>query len=272
MSETKNRSQKLPVFSKKKFDSRIDGKPLFRDLTKEQIKALAKFWVENDYLVVENALTDDAIVLLHRNITYDNNLAKNDPVQFYRTHNDPSSDTFVRRFLEESTAYYSEILAAELKPAYTFAMRYSKNSDMDPHFDNFNNPISSTVCYHFSPDDVSNPIYLDRACFQNPYTHRVTVKDRDGIPPENVVEINLKAGDLAVFRGRNHLHWRKRIVDELDYRAILLHFYDYRYKEESNWGNDTIPFVQHHMVDYDSYDAFRRKYIMYFQASGKSWT
>lgn len=272
MGETKTRSLRSASSTHRAFSSNIDGHSLFRDFSKEKLKAAADFWNKNDYLVVENALTEDAIALLNQNITYESNLAKNDPVQFYRTHNDPTSDVFVRRFLEESTAFYSAILAGELHPAYTFAMRYSKNSDMDPHFDNYNNPISSTVCYHFSPDDVSNPIYLDRACFQNPHTHRVTVKDRDGIPAENVIEINLKAGDLAVFRGRNHLHWRKRIVDELDYRAILLHFFDYRYKDETNWGNDTIPFVQHHMVDFDSYDAFRRKYIMYFQAAGKNWT
>lgn len=271
MSETKVRDSKPPS-ALKSFNIKLDGSSLFRDLSKEKLKTLAKLWRERDYVVVENALTDEAIALLDRNITYDSNLAKHDPAQFYRTHNDQSCDVFVRRFLAESTAYYSAILAMELQPAYTFAMRYSKNSDMDPHFDNYNNPISSTVCYHFSPGDVSNPIFLDRARFQNPHTHRVTIKDRDGIPPENVIEINLKAGDLVVFRGRNHLHWRKRIVDDLDYRAILLHYFDYRYKDETNWGNESIPLVKHEMINFESYDAFRRKYIMYFDAAGQSWT
>ena len=91
---------------------------------------------------------------------------------------------------------------------------------------------------------------------------------------------NVKIDGLSLFRDLSKeklkslaRFWREQdYVVDLDYRAILLHYFDYRYKDETNWGNESIPFVQHEMVNYDSYDAFRRKYIMYFDPSGQNWT
>ncbi len=195
-----------------------------------------------------------------------------DPRQFHRVHNDGACLDFINRFLAASRNYYSAILSADIAPTYAFAMKYIRNSDMEPHFDDFGNSISSTVCYHFTPEHLNNPIYLDRARFANPYPRRVTIKDRQGIPVENVVEMHLRAGDIAIFRGRNHLHWRDFIADEMDYRALLLHYSDYKYKGTFLTGSDHIPQIDPTLLDFESYDDFRRRYVMYFDAAKRSWT
>jgi len=141
---------------------------------------------------------------------------------------------------------------------------------MDPHYDNLHNPISSTVCYHFTPDGASNPLLLDKARFANPYTQRMTVADKDGIPECNVVRMDLAPGDLAAFRGRSHLHWRQAISGEMDYRALLLHFSDFKFKNTLVKGRP-IPHVIDSLVDIHSYDEFREIYAMYFEQNGRDW-
>lgn len=150
-------------------------------------------------------------------------------------------------------------------------MKYIKNSDMDPHYDNLHNPISSTVCYHFTPNGTSNPLLLDRAKFANPYTQRMTVADKGGIPTSNVVRMDLAPGDIAAFRGRNHLHWREAISVDMDYRALLLHFSDFKHKNKVVKGRP-IPHVIDSLVDVDDYDKFREVYAMYFEQDGRELT
>lgn len=249
----------------------LDGIRLFKHVPREKLQSWVSFWQQNEYLFLQDALTPDAVSLLMERITYEEMAYADDPRQFHRVHNDEVCLPFVNRFLLASKNYYSAILSVDIAPAYAFAMKYIKNSDMEPHYDNFNNPISSTICYHFTPEHLSNPIFIDRARFENPYPRRVTIKDRTGIPVENVVEMNLRAGDLAVFRGRNHLHWRNFVSDNMDYRALLLHYSDYKYKGSLLSGADQVPHINGTLIDFESYDDFRRSFGMYFNAAGRSW-
>lgn len=249
----------------------LDGVRLFKEVPREKLQSWINFWQQNEYLFLRDALTPDAVSLLQERITFEEMTCADDPRQFHRVHNDNVCLTFINRFLLASKSYYSAILSVDIAPAYAFAMKYIKNSDMEPHYDNFNNPISSTVCYHFTPEHLSNPIFVDRARFENPYPRRVTIKDRGGIPVENVVEMNLRAGDIAIFRGRNHLHWRNFVSDEMDYRALLLHYSDYKYKGSLLASADQVPHIDATLIDFENYDDFRRRYAMYFDAAKRSW-
>ncbi len=249
----------------------LDGVRLFKDVPREKLVSWISFWQQHDYLFLQDALTPEAVSLLRQQVTFENMAFADDPRQFHRAHNDGSCHPFINRFLAASKNYYSAILSAEIAPTYAFAMRYIKNSDMEPHYDDFGNSISSTVCYHFTPEHLNNPIYLDRARFENPYPRRVTIKDRRGIPVENVVELHLRAGDVAIFRGRNHLHWRDFVSDEMDYRALLLHFTDYKYKGMLFTGSDQLAQIDPALLDFESYDDFRQRYVMYFNTGKRSW-
>lgn len=250
----------------------VNGVRLFNSFSPTQLAEYTAFWLKNEFLMVPKALTDEAIAMFSREITFENMTSVNDPRQFFRVHNDEACHPFIHhQVLHACTQFYEGVLSTTLIPAYAFAMKYIKNSDMDPHYDNFNNPISSTVCYHFTPGGLSNPVYVDRAKFSNPYTMRLTVKDRPGIPAENVATLDLHPGDIAIFRGRNHLHWRDAVANDMDYRALLLHFCDYNYKGVSSAGGQ-IPNVAHELIDIESYDEFRETYTMYFEKNGQDWT
>jgi len=248
----------------------VRGVSLFNQRTTEELEANVECWKRDGFLFIGNALTSEAIELLNHEITFAQRNSVHDIRQFYRVHNDDNSADFISGFLHSANSFYSTLLRSSLVSEYGFAMQYIKNSDMDPHYDNYNNNISSTICYHATPDGLKNPIFVDKAKFLNPYTMRVTIKDRDGVPKQNVAILDLKPGDRAIFRGRNHLHWRNFIPQEMDYRALLLHYSDYTYKGRAVVGHQ-IPNIIHDLIDFDNYDAFREEYAMYFETSGKEW-
>jgi hypothetical protein len=249
---------------------RLDDVRLFNTLPIERLIYFCEFWRDNDYLVIPGALTGEAIQMLKERISFDRLNQVSEENQFYRVHHDESSTDFIFKFLQISVSYYQTLLSTDLVASYGFAMKYIRNSDMHPHYDNYNNPISSTICYHSSPESLKNPLYLDRARFSNPYPWRLTVKDREGIPLANVVRLDLQPGDIAIFRGRSHLHWRDTIRDELDYRALLLHFCDYEYKGTVGHGSP-VPNITKDQVFFDSYDEFRRTHMMYFEKNRSTW-
>jgi hypothetical protein len=246
------------------------GVKMFNPVMPDELAYHADFWRRNEYLVMRNALTPEVMRLLEARIRFDKSTSMDDPRQFYRTHNDEDCQAFVDEFLRQSRDYYEAALATDLLPTYGFAMKYVRNSDMHPHYDNYNNPVSSTVCYHFSPEGERNPLFLDKARFANPFTFRVTVEDRAGIPRENVVRIDLRPGDIAVFKGRHHLHWRERITVDMDYRALLLHFSDVKYRNQLRVARPT-PQVPHELLDLDNYEAFREQFALYFEPDGRNW-
>ena len=231
---------------------------------------LARFWRENDYVVVKNALTPEAIAVLTASVTFEDRDSVDDPRQFYRIHNDRSCAKLIAELHVAIHGFYERLFGIALQRTAAFAMRYIQNSDLLPHYDNIYTAISSTICYHSSPDGAQSPLYLDRAKFLNPHQQRLTVKDRAGIPLVNVAKLDLQPGDLAAFRGRTHLHWREAVEGEMDYRAVLAHFTDAEYN-----GTLLAPkFVQgvpRDLVDIDSYQEFRELYSSYFERSGQGW-
>ncbi len=236
----------------------LDGVTLFNDRT--DAEEASEFFRANDYVVIRSALTQAAMSLLTERIGFTQGNSANDPRQFYRVHGDADSKKLVQDMHAESKLFYEQMLGLPLLQTYGFAMRYIRGSDMLPHYDNSDNPISSTVCY---AANGNSPLLLDRARFSNPFTFRVTVNDRSGIPTENVISIDLTPGDIAVFRGRQHLHWRDPITTELDYRAVLLHFSDVQYKGELRISRAT-PYVPHKLIDLPDYDTLRDTFALYF--------
>jgi hypothetical protein len=135
-------------------------------------------------------------------------------------------------------------------------------------------PISSTICF-YNEDLVNYPLYIDKDYFNNPHLIRLTIDDKNGIPDNNKINLDINEGDIGIFRGRNHLHWREKI-DIKSYKAILLHTEDYKY------NNKLISYIHNNehcmkadvnnikniniysLTDLDNYEKFRQDYVMYF--------
>jgi len=239
-----------------------------------------KFFIENNYVILKNVLTEDIKKYLNDNITFnkphtDRDNPINDARQFYREHHDPKCSEFIERFSKTIHPFYEYILNKRLTTFIGFSMKYNQNSELLPHYDNYNMPISSTICYH-NQDQIDYPIYMDKAYFNNPHPFRMTVDDKNGIPEQNKIKMNLTDGDLVIFRGRNHLHWRdKKFIK--DYRALLLHTEDYTYNGQliSYLHSDNVKadinnvknINTYALTDLTSYDTFRKDYAMYFENS-----
>jgi len=207
----------------------------------------SRYFADNGFVLVKDILTDEFKELLNENIAFDG-VRLNDVYQFKRKHNTNNSQAFIDKTLNEIKYFYEKLIGMPLISSYAFAMNYIKGSDMLPHYDNFDNPISSTVCY-YNKTCESQPILVDRAKFNNPFYRRLTIESRE-IPKENIEVLDVNEGDMCVFRGREHLHWRCQVNEDIDYKAILLHYMD---KE------NTIKYDEYY-PKYASYDKFLYNY------------
>lgn len=157
----------------------IKNLAIFNPKTPFELSTYQNFWLKNDYVKIDNALTREALRLLSESLTFDSLNALNDHRQFHRIHNDHNCIPFIKEFHTAVHEYYETILSSDLLRCSAFAMKYTPNSDLHPHYDNINTQISSTVCYHVEPIGCRNPIFVDKAKFLNPYQQRVTVYGKD---------------------------------------------------------------------------------------------
>jgi hypothetical protein len=253
------------------------GIKVFNDI--ENINEKSHFFLENDYLLLKNVLTDEIKQFLYENVKFDMPIEnKENPIHssviFYSEHS--TTPNIVGEFNEFLLPIYKVILNIDLTPFLGFSMKYNKTTDVLPHYDNYNMPISSTICFR-NEDRIEYPIYIDKAYFNNPHPFRITIKNRDTIPIENILKFDLNEGDILIFRGRNHLHWRDNIYVK-DYRAILLHTEDYTYNgklisyvhpnKKDNADIQNIKNIDIRALTFiDSYETFRKDYVMHFKNS-----
>lgn len=231
------------------------------------------FFENNDYTVIKDILTDEIKDYLYNNIIYDSKTL-NDKMQFYREHNDPSCTNIIIEFYETIKPFYEHILDKKLTKFIGFSMKYNENSELMPHYDNYNMPISSNICYH-NLEKIDYPIYIDNAYFNNPHPFRLTINDKKSIPEKNIIKINANEGDIVIFRGRNHLHWRDKKYIK-DFRALLLHTEDYTYNgklisyihntnEYKKADINNVKNINTYALNFiDDYETFRTNYMMYF--------
>ena len=100
----------------------------------------------------------------------------------------------------------------KVNPAYTYARIYKKGDELIRHKDRFSCEISTTM--NLGGDTW--PIYLDPTNTE--------------IPPENVpykilgnkgVKVDLKAGDMLIYRGCELEHWRNKFKGKECIQAFL---------------------------------------------------
>jgi hypothetical protein len=251
----------------------FDNIKVFSFISLEKSNELLNFFNENDYVLLNNVLTDEIKIYLKENILFTKKNALNDARQFFREHNDEEASDFIKRFFVAIHPFYEFVLKKELTKIIGFCMKYNENSDCKPHYDNYNMPISSTICF-YNEDKITYPLYIDKSYLNNPHPFRLTVDDKVGIPEENKIKIDINEGDIGIFRGRNHLHWRDKLPVK-DYRALLCHTEDYKYDNKlisyifnDNCTKANINNVKnintYSLTDLNNYQQFRKDYVMYF--------
>jgi hypothetical protein len=103
----------------------------------------------------------------------------------------------------------------KLQPSYTYARIYKKGDELKRHKDRFSCEISTTM--NLGGDDW--PIYLSP-------NENVGLPDGKNITSESNakgIKVNLKQGDMLVYRGMELEHWREKFEGD-ECIQVFLHY------------------------------------------------
>jgi len=92
-----------------------------------------------------------------------------------------------------------EAVDMKLYPTYSYARIYYKGSELQKHVDRETSEVTVSVCLQ---KDVDWPLY---------------VKNSEGV----VHQLDLEVGDIAIYSGRKHEHWRDPLPSEKQILAFL---------------------------------------------------
>lgn len=224
---------------------------------------------EKGYVVFRGVLHDSVCKKIYDGMRF---VPTNKRSQWFRSH---SKDTEISDLImSELRGFIEKIVGYTLWNSYSFGMQYSKKASntMEGHFDTSENPVSLTFCIHSSEIHAKNPICIDKATFSNPLSKRITISDISDIDNTNVERIDLKVGDICVFRGREHLHWREN-TDSNTYAAVLCHYLDFSISDEE--GNlirpakkncRSIPRISKRRLRVKNYKDFKNKFSLFLKS------
>ena len=197
----------------------------FKTLSEEELENYRLFFLENDYVLLKDVLTEEGKEYLNR-VEFES--TDNDPVQFGRNQRKIEFQYIIDNYVTETLYIYKKIIGEQFYSTYAFAMEYIKDNYANPHLDIITSEVSSTVCYYTEGD---YPLYMSSEFIENNYNHRYSLKDHNSIPLEKRIKMEIGCGDVGIFNGRNHLHWREKLTNDIKYRALLSH-YSYSTGEE----------------------------------------
>ena len=100
----------------------------------------------------------------------------------------------------------------KLYPAYTYVRAYKKGDVLERHKDRFSCEISTTMNLGGNPW----PIYLDPT-----YPEILSANVPYKIIGNKGVKVNLKPGDMLVYRGRELEHWREKFKGQQCVQVFL---------------------------------------------------
>lgn len=98
------------------------------------------------------------------------------------------------------TPLVEEATGMKLWPTYSYARIYYNGSELQKHFDRPSSEITISVC--ITREEENWPLMIQN---ENQETH----------------EINLDVGDIVIYSGRKHLHWRDPFKGQKQIQAFL---------------------------------------------------
>lgn len=164
---------------------------------------LVKKAIDGNLLTYINTIID-----LHEYV--ETRLSRNQQSRF------PCNDGQISNCFAWYSSYHSEAMLIYLKPViekvvglslletYSYYRTYFYDSHLKPHTDRPSCQYSATICLHKDP--VSWPIYFERT---------------DG----STAGFDLEAGDMVVYKGMDHTHWRDPFKGQKQ-KQMFLHYVD----------------------------------------------
>ena len=192
-----------------------------KHINEERIKFYKEFFKKNNFVLCKDVLTEEGIQILKQNIIFQSDVS--DKSQFCRrmfTVEDDKNDILLQ-FQKDTLFFFQKILGEEYSDTYLFAMEYVKDSHLTPHLDLISNGVSATVCYEA---DKKYPIFVGKKYYTNNSINRIDIQITEE-EKQNSFLIDADVGDIAMFNGRNYLHWRDKAEDDVSYKAVLTHYW-----------------------------------------------
>ena len=187
---------------------------------------------KNKYVVIKQAISKDLATFIYnyflmRKQVYDTCLKQRfiSPYEsllgHYEAEHDQAPNTYcsyadivMETLLLKCQPIMEKTTGLKLQPAYTYARLYKKGDVLERHKDRFSCEISSTM--KLGGEDWS--IYLDPT---NTETSLENVPYK--IIGNKGVKVDLKPGDMLVYRGRELEHWRNKFKGK-DCAQVFLHY------------------------------------------------
>lgn len=160
--------------------------------------------MNKDYIIIKNAVDEN----LCRFIALEFEMMEAVCKQIYPGANlaDLCENTFARYspLMMEALSVWlqpkiEEAVNMKLYPTYSYARIYYQGSELQKHFDRESSEVTVSVCLQ---KDVDWPLY---------------VKNSEG----TVHQIDLEVGDLGIYCGRKHEHWRDPLPGKKQIQAFL---------------------------------------------------
>ena len=183
------------------------------------------------YKVIKNAISYDLAnfifnyFLLKRDAAkfmYDNNIIHDNGMfgtwvdtqipNTYSHYADPVMETLLVKMLP----VMKEQTGLDLIPTYSYARAYKKGDELKRHKDRFSCEISTTMNLGGDPW----PVYLEPNCtkggWKENYVAYVSGETKG-------IEVNLKPGDMLIYRGDAVEHWRDQLWGN-NHAQVFLHY------------------------------------------------
>ena len=129
------------------------------------------------------------------------------------------SDIAMETLLLKCQPVMEKATGLKLYPAYTYARIYKKGDELKRHKDRFSCEISTTM--NLGGDEW--PIYLS----PNENVGAPNGKNITAASKAKGIKVNLKPGDMLVYRGIELEHWREKFKGE-ECVQVFLHYNDCR--------------------------------------------
>ena len=211
---------------KKKAKESFKGNP---GLNSAVVHPAAKFFEENKWVKIDKFIDTNMCNLLYHHVQLETarlqyyeetaNIAQVDE-DIHGTFTDTQApgdfskygDPIMDALLSLSHAKMEELTAMELVPTYSYHRLYTKGTELKRHQDRPSCEISTTLCLGY---DISN---IDASKYPD-YDWPMYVKEPSG----KEVGINMKPGDMIIYRGCDIEHWREPLWAN-NHAQVFLHY------------------------------------------------
>ena len=211
---------------KKKAKESFKGNP---GLNSAVVHPAAKFFEENKWVKIDKFIDTNMCNLLYHHVQLETarlqyyeetaNIAQVDE-DIHGTFTDTQApgdfskygDPIMDALLSLSHAKMEELTAMELVPTYSYHRLYTTGTELKRHKDRPSCEISTTLCLGYDNSNIDASKYPD-------YDWPMYVKEPSG----KEVGINMKPGDMIIYRGCDIEHWREPLWAN-NHAQVFLHY------------------------------------------------